>query len=324
MWGFTKNFPENFPKKAGERSSSFGKKTVPRINTTFAVNAAPVADVGMAHKPTSSLSPARTLPKSPPHFSFVRSVIQRARSRSELSQQDKMAAVSIVDLWRTQGGPPVPNLSLPPLKVEASQPRAEVYDQGEDDYDDDQQGDENDVDIKPEQQSEPIVPTYVPMTFRRSDDMSRSVLEEPGFYRFDEDLGEQQGIDVKGDMPFTDSGYKSAPNVEHPLNVQPALERSPHHLNVDSSSARGDGSDYDVKTLYSIGTTVNPAHAQNYIIELSKDIYSRLCRFVDAKNWNVLSQVLPELTKAFAIKLYHDAPSEVNRKIMHFIHKRHQ
>jgi hypothetical protein len=141
---------------------------------------------------------------------------------------------------------------------------------------------------------------------------------------FDEDLGEQQGIDVKGDMPFTDSGYKSAPNVEHPLNVQPALERSPHQLNVDSSSARGDGSDYDVKTLYSIGTTVNPAHAQNYIIELSKDIYSRLCRFVDAKNWNVLSKVLPELTKAFAIKLYHDAPSEVNRKIMHFIHKRHQ
>jgi hypothetical protein len=77
-----------------------------------------------------------------------------------------MAAVSIVDLWRRQGGTPVPNLSSPPLEVEASQPRAEVYDQGEDDYDDDQQGDENDVDIKPEQQSEPIVPTYVPMTFR--------------------------------------------------------------------------------------------------------------------------------------------------------------
>jgi hypothetical protein len=161
MWGFTKNFPENFPKKAGERSSSFAKKIVPRINTTFAMNAAPVVDVGMAHKPTGSLGPARTLPKSPTHLSFARSEIQRARSKSELSQQDKMAAVSIVDLWRRQGGPPVPNLSSPPLEVEASQPRAEVYDQGEDDYDDDQQGDENDVDIKPEQQSEPIVPTYV-------------------------------------------------------------------------------------------------------------------------------------------------------------------
>lgn len=271
------------------------------------MNAAPVADVGMAQKPTGSLSPARTLPEIPTHLSFARSVTHRAQSRSELCQQNRIAAGSIVDLWRRQGGPPVPNLSSPPLEVQASQPRAEVYDQGEDDYDDDEQGDENDVDIKPKQQSGHIVPTYVPMRFRRSDDMSRSALEEQGVYRFDEDLGEQQGIDAKGDMPFTDSGYKSAPNVEHPLNVQLAPERSPHQLNIDSSSTGGDGSDYDMKTLYSIGTTVNLAHAQNYIIELSKDIYSRLCRFVDTKNWNVLSKVLPELTKAFAVKLYHDA-----------------
>ena len=142
------------------RSSSFGKKIAPSVNTTFAVKATPVAGVGTAHKPTGSLSPARTSPKSPTHLSFARSVIQRARSRSELSQQDKMAAAGIVDLWRGQGGPPVPNLSSPPLEVEASRPRAEVYDQGEDDDDDDEQGDENDVDIKPEQQSEPIVPSY--------------------------------------------------------------------------------------------------------------------------------------------------------------------
>lgn len=127
-----------------------------------------------------------------------------------------------------------------------------------------------------------------------SDTMSWSVLEKPEFVPFDEDLEEQQGIDVKGDMPFTDFGYKSAPNLEHPLNGQPAFERPPHQSNVDSSSARGDGGDYDVKTLYSIGTTVDLDYAQYYIIELSKDIYSRLCRFVDAKNLIVLSEVLPD------------------------------
>ncbi|PQE04303.1 Pfs domain protein [Rutstroemia sp. NJR-2017a BBW] len=140
------------------------------------------------------------------------------------------------------------------------------------------------------------------------------------------DHKEQQyvGIAMKDDVPFTDSGYNSAPHLEHSLNVQPVLEESPCPLIVCSSSARSDGGDYDAKTLYSIGTTVNPGHSRNYIIELAKDFYNKLHRSIDVEDVTVFPKILPELVKAFAIKLCHDAPTPVNCRIMHFIHKRHQ
>jgi hypothetical protein len=131
-------------------------------------------------------------------------------------------------------------------------------------------------------------------------------------------------IPMTDDMPFTDSGYKSAPHLEHSMDVEPVLEKSTCPLSGHSPPQRGDRSDYDAKTLYSIGSTVNPGHARNYVTELSKDIYSKLHRSIDAKDMTVLSKILPGLVKAFAIKLCHDAPNPVNRKIMHFIHKRHQ
>ena len=136
---------------------------------------------------------------------------------------------------------------------------------------------------------------------------------------------QHERLTMKDDVPFTDSGYKSAPHLEHSLNIQPVLEESPCLLNASSSSARGDEDDYDAKTLYSLGSTVNPGHARSYIWELSKDIYNKLHRSIDAKDVGVLSKILPELVKAFAIKLCHDAPTQVNRRIItHFIHKRHQ
>jgi hypothetical protein len=121
-------------------------------------------------------------------------------------------------------------------------------------------------------------------------------------------------IPMTDDVPFTDYGYKSAPHVEHSMNVNPVLEKSTCPLSGHPPPQRGDRGDYDVKTLYSIGSTVNPGHARNYVMELSKDIYSKLHRYIDAKDMTVLSNILPELVKAFAIKLCHDAPNPVNRK----------
>ena len=145
--------PENPASSRHEaRSSSIGngKKTSPNLNTT-------PATLGTTHRPSGS---ARTSPKSPTHLSFARSVIQRARSRSELSNNEKIPASGLADLWRGQGGPPVPALTTPPLELYVPQPRAEVYDHDEEDDDDDEQGDENDVEIKSEDQLEPIVPSY--------------------------------------------------------------------------------------------------------------------------------------------------------------------
>jgi hypothetical protein len=153
-------------------------------------------------------------------------------------------------------------------------------------------------------------------------DVFATVIEEPGFGRLEEDLEEQEGMDVYPE-PFTDSGYKSAPNLENCPNVQSGPEKSPHPINIDSSLPADDGDNNDAKTSYSIGTTVNPGNASSYIVELCKDIYSKLHRSIDAEDMSLLSKVLPELIKAFAIKLCHEDATWVNRRIMHFIHKRH-
>jgi hypothetical protein len=132
---------------------------------------------------------------------------------------------------------------------------------------------------------------------------------------------------VKGDVPLTDSGYKSAPNLDNSPNSQPILEKSPRPFIVDSSAIGGSRGDDDAKTIYSIGTTVDPGYARKYIIELCNDMYSKLRLSIDTTNRSALTIILPELIKAFAIKLCHDAASQtsqMNRETMYFIHKRHR
>ncbi|KAN0089561.1 hypothetical protein V8E51_019821, partial [Hyaloscypha variabilis] len=142
-----------------------------------------------------------------------------------------------------------------------------------------------------------------------------------------DDLPENQGILMKGDVPFTESGYKSAPNLEYSPSSLPILEKSPSSFSVDPSATEGSRRDDDAKTTYSIGTTVDPGYARKYIIELCDDIYSKLRHSVDAANMSALTTTLPELIKAFAMKLCHDYPSQtsqMNRETMYFIHKRHK
>jgi hypothetical protein len=141
------------------------------------------------------------------------------------------------------------------------------------------------------------------------------------------DLQETEEILVKGNVPFTDSGYKSAPNLDNSPNSQPILETSPRPFIVDSSAIGGSRGDDDTKTIYSIGTTVDPGYARKYIIELCNDIYSKLRQSIDTINRSALTTILPELIKAFAIKLCNDAASQtsqMNRETMYFIHKRHR
>jgi hypothetical protein len=141
------------------------------------------------------------------------------------------------------------------------------------------------------------------------------------------DLQETAGILVKGDVNFTDSGYKSAPNLDNSPISQPLLEKSPRPFIIDSSATGGSRGDGDAKTTYSIGTTVDPGYARKYIIELCNDIYSKLRPSIDTINRSALTTILPELIKAFAIKLCNDATSQnsqMNREIMYFIHKRHR
>lgn len=122
--------------------------------------------------------------------------------------------------------------------------------------------------------------------------------------------------------PFTDSGYKSAPNLEH----YPCLQLDSRQLPPMSNSlAICDEYADEAKTLYSLESTVNPCATRKYIADLSTDMFGKLRHhFVDPTDRTVLSTVFPELIKAFAVKICNDHPSQENRNITSFIHKRHR
>jgi hypothetical protein len=156
-------------------------------------------------------------------------------------------------------------------------------------------------------------------TFRTGSSSERSSL----YY----DLQETEGILVEGDVPFTASGYKSAPNLDNSPNSQPILGKPPPPFVIDSSATGGSQGDDDAKKTYSINTAVDPVYARKCIVELCNDIYSKLHQSIDTINRRALTTILPELIKTFAIKLCHDATSQnsqMNREIMCFIHERHR
>ena len=134
--------------------------------------------------------------------------------------------------------------------------------------------------------------------------------------------GEPEGMLVEAEVPFTDSGYKSAPNIGYLPGVQADPEQSPSQPKV---LAMGDKDKEDARTLYSIGSTIDLANAQKCIVDISSDMFGKLRDYaVDPNDRAVFSRALPDLIKAFAFKICHDYPSQENRDIMYFIHKRHK
>jgi hypothetical protein len=157
------------------RSLSFGRRQTPSINTAIGAMTSSIGAVGNPHTRNGSVTGAPTSPKSPTHLSFARSVITRVRSRSELTSHDRAAQTGLVGLWRDQGGPPVANLAAsPPLETDVRppqqkpkvkpqpqpQPQPEIQDQDDDEDEDEEPGDDGDMKVESEQQSEPIIPNY--------------------------------------------------------------------------------------------------------------------------------------------------------------------
>ncbi|PBP27197.1 C2H2 finger domain-containing protein [Diplocarpon rosae] len=140
------------------RTPSFGKRQTPSINTAFAAMAGPLAAVGTTHTRHTSIGASATSPKSPVHLGFAKSVIKRARSRSELSSQDRVGQTGLVSLWRGQGGPPV--LATPPALAEAKLAEHELADYDEEDEEDDEQAEDYEPRMELEQEADLVVQSY--------------------------------------------------------------------------------------------------------------------------------------------------------------------
>ncbi|CAG8982621.1 hypothetical protein HYALB_00008113 [Hymenoscyphus albidus] len=137
------------------RTSSFGKRQTPSINTALAAMAGPLAAIGTTHARNGSVSAKEASPRSPIHLGWPERVITRVRSRSDITSTQTNSGIA--GLWRVNGGPPVPTLASPPIDTEARQ--ADVQDQDDEDDDDDDQVDEGDLKAEGEQ-ADPIIANY--------------------------------------------------------------------------------------------------------------------------------------------------------------------
>lgn len=120
-------------------------------------------------------------------------------------------------------------------------------------------------------------------------------------------------------VPPTDSGYASVSRM--------GIERDSLRKHDDQAAARSaqDLTNSDVEdtaTEYSTMSSTNSSKKQQYIRNLADDLLNKISWLkVDKKTQTEVLAILPELLQAFALKLGHDAPTQMNRDIMAFIHK---
>ncbi len=122
-----------------------------------------------------------------------------------------------------------------------------------------------------------------------------STFNSPGALRAKRDIA-----------PPSDSGYASIGNTFVPPSV---------------AHGGGDEDKYDdEKTQYSSPMTVGMGATQQSIIDICSDIHSRLRPYLNDSNRDAIATGLPELLKAFAIRIGMDYSSDLNPRIMRFIH----
>lgn len=118
---------------------------------------------------------------------------------------------------------------------------------------------------------------------------------------------------------YTDSGYASAPTTgtkvdslrTHGDQAVAQFTREPVEQDVD-----------DTATEYSNVSSTTFSRQKHYIRELADDLFSKIGSLnADEKTQTGFSEILPELLKAFALKVGHDAPTQLHRDVMAFVHR---
>jgi len=115
--------------------------------------------------------------------------------------------------------------------------------------------------------------------------------------------------------PPTDSGYASAFNAEHPTWSQSKAGSPAYQEPLDED---------DRRTAYTSATTTVPEDARKCINDICRDISTKIGRQLSDDARAAVSDSLPELVKAFAVMLGSLATTELERRIMRFLYKRHK
>jgi hypothetical protein len=78
----------------------------------------------------------------------------------------------------------------------------------------------------------------------------------------------------------------------------------------------------DVRTVYSDTSSLPAFEKENYVSELADDLFSKVhSEQLDGQTMERISGILPGLLKAFALKVGHNAATQMHRDVMFFVHK---
>jgi hypothetical protein len=141
--------------------------------------------------------------------------------------------------------------------------------------------------------------------------------------------------------PPTDSGYASTRQgkSEHArsLEVEHWRQRTEEVQSRPSTdeaypSSRNEPSEYeqdlndsesdDIRTIYSDASSLPPLEKESYISELADGLFSTVHSLQPGVQiMDRISRALPELLKAFAFRIGHNAPTQMHRDVMVFVHK---
>lgn len=137
-------------------------------------------------------------------------------------------------------------------------------------------------------------------------------------------------------VPFSDSGYastnngrlqgKQASQAEYRAQTAETIASEDlldeGYIETSSIAALDDIDLEDTRTIYSDASSLPGLRDDNYISEFADNLVSKL-RYekLDGQTIQRISGILTELLKAFALKVGHNAPSQMHRDVMFFVHK---
>jgi len=136
--------------------------------------------------------------------------------------------------------------------------------------------------------------------------------------------------------PPTDSGYASARHdkFEHTQNalveeytqsiedVRSRLLTDEGNATIKNNTSEGgqnlkDLESDEIRTVYSDASSVPALKKESYISELADDLFSKACsEKPDSQTIERISRILPELLKAFALKVGHNASTQMHRDVI--------
>ncbi|KAI0439912.1 hypothetical protein F4803DRAFT_529423 [Xylaria telfairii] len=115
---------------------------------------------------------------------------------------------------------------------------------------------------------------------------------------------------------LTDSGYASATYTKEMGQVHPVQAR------LQTTQDPKDHDNEDTATIYSDTSSLAFSQQENYLIALADDLYDKVSYWnPDFNAKERISAVLPDLLKDFALKIGHNAKTQIQRDVMAYVHK---